>query len=88
MRLEFGDEMVTVSPSTLDDVPEFHKDLPLRQRIQLALEDGAKSIRDLADELDSDRDSVRTTLNRHKGKIFTRLTSAGEPIWGNIKLET
>ena len=88
LSLAFGDEMVTVSPSTLDDVPEFHADLPLRQRIQLALEDGAKSIRDLADELDSDRDSVRTTLNRHKGKIFTRLTSAGEPIWGNIKLET
>lgn len=87
-QVGFTDGSVTFSPANIPDVPGLSEDLGLSQRIAAALNIGGKTVKELAQDLEIREESVRTTLNRHKGKLFVQIgTEPGRMKWGNLVRE-
>ena len=86
LKFTFTDESLLVSPAEMKDVPEFHNDLPIKDRVAILLETGAMSIRKLSEELDVPQASVRTVVSRLKDKKFVKTgkDESGEQEWGNM----
>jgi DNA-binding CsgD family transcriptional regulator len=58
--------------------------MTLGQRISAVLKNGALSVKDIAEQLEANENSVKTTLNRHKGDMFSIVNQDGfAPSWGN-----
>ena len=58
--------------------------MTLGQRISAILRNGALSVKEIAVILEANENSVKTTLNRHKGDLFSIVNQDGfAPSWGN-----
>ena len=77
----FDDDAVLLQREDVRDSPALAQAGGMALRIEHLLGNGAMTVRDIADELDADRDSVRTTLNRSK-----RFVKVGER-WGMRAIE-
>lgn len=77
-RLVFGGDSVRVTKQDVSDIPEFSSELPLHISIQQVLKSGPLSVKEIAEELGANEDSVGRTLRRHKGKYFIKVDSQ----WG------
>lgn len=86
LKFTFTDESLKVDPAEMKDVPEFHNDLPIKDRVAILLETGAMSIRKLSEELDVPQASIRTVVSRWKDKKFVKVgkDASGEQEWGNM----
>jgi energy-coupling factor transporter ATP-binding protein EcfA2 len=73
------DDAITMAKEDLRDVSELVKELSISDRIELALQGGAMSVKNLAQELDEKDGSIRVALNRHKANLFTKLS---DDQWG------
>lgn len=74
---------VSIRRTEIAEVAELAEDLKLWERIRHALRGGAKTIAELSNELDKERDDIRRTLNR-KNKLFTLVTGNADGVhrWG------
>ena len=61
-------------------MPDLAHTLTLKERIEATLDRGKQTVAYIAEELDESEDKVRTTLNRHRDKTFTRIGNE----WGII----
>ena len=83
-ELTFEDDLVRFKFADIAAVPEFAEGMTLGQRISAVLKNGALSVKDIAETLDANENSVKTTLNRHKGDMFSIVNQDGStPSWGN-----
>jgi hypothetical protein len=78
---------VTVRRINIAEVGELSASLPLWQRMRHALRPGAKTIAELAEELDAKADSVKKALDRDRGRAFTCITDTTDGIhrWALIE---
>ena len=85
-QIDFTEDDVKFSTADVMNIPELAKGLSLNRRISAALHDGGKTVKELAEILESTTESaVRGTLNRGKEKLFVIAgTNLGNPKWGNI----
>lgn len=82
LHVAFTPTSITFSPCAVRDVPELAEGMSTRQRIEdLLLAAGPLKVSEMAEELDVSQASVRRTLNRFKGRTFTRLTGGPEASW-------
>jgi hypothetical protein len=72
IRFTFTDEQIAVDTVNPADEESLAIALPLRLRMITLLRGGAKTIVEIADELDAKADSVTKVLNRHKA-TFTQI---------------
>lgn len=70
---EFGDDAVFITREDIGDTPDLEVALPTRQRIERALTGGPLTQAQIADLLDANENTVRSTLNRFKDRLFTCL---------------
>ena len=83
-ELTFEDDLVRFKFADIAAVPEFAEGMTLGQRISAVLKNGALSVKDIAEMLEANENSVKTTLNRHKGDMFSIVNQDGfAPSWGN-----
>jgi hypothetical protein len=80
-------QKVTVRHIDVADVHELAPSLPLWQRMKHALRGGAKTIAELATELDSKPDTVKKALGRDKGRAFVLVSNTDDGIhrWALIE---
>ncbi|MEP6470106.1 MAG: AAA family ATPase [Chloroflexota bacterium] len=71
IEIEHGPEATTIRRTDLASEPDLAREIPLRLRIKQALLGGSLTYDELADSLDADRETVRRTVNRYTGKLFT-----------------
>ena len=69
-QIDFTDDDVTFSATSVMDVPELAKGISLNQRLSAALQHGGKTVKELAEILETSESAVRGTLNRGKDKSF------------------
>ena len=74
-------EATTFKPGNVEDYAELDKTRSISQRLTSALRPGAKTAAELAEELDADEGSIRTTLNRNKTQ-FSTFKNDGQTYWG------
>ena len=87
-EVDFTDGAVTFSSANIPDVPGLSEGLSLSQRIAAALNMGGTTVKELAQDLDIREETVRTTLNRNKEKLFVQFgTEPGNMKWGNLTRE-
>lgn len=77
----FGNASISVEQVAVRDIPELAEGGTLRDRIAGALRHGAMTVKEIADETGLGENTIRTTLNRSKGKVFTALDKTKEPHW-------
>lgn len=73
---------VVVEPYELLEDPGQAANLPMKDRIAALLKTGKRTVKEIAEEVVSDENSVRTTLNRHKGTLFQPFKDGSETYWG------
>ncbi|MHB8619575.1 MAG: AAA family ATPase [Chloroflexota bacterium] len=79
------DGRITFAQESLQEQDvELAASVPLVERIAHALQHGERSVQEIAESLEKDEPSVRTTLNRHKGRRFTQRDQSGK--WGLLHL--
>ncbi len=84
-QVDFTEDEVTFSITSVMDVPELARGLSLNQRISAALRDGGLSTKELADVLEGTTEgSIKATLNRGKDKFVVIGTDLGYMKWGNL----
>lgn len=81
LRFTFTETAIDVRPIDVADVESLASALSLRDRIKHVLQRGARTIPDIASELDADHDSVKRTINRYAGThakviLFAKIPSA------------
>ena len=69
-RITFTEDRTYFTKCDPADTPDLAEKMPIRQRMQHLLRGGAVSMKQLAEELDADPDTVRRTAQRHR-QIFT-----------------
>ena len=74
-QFAFDDDAIYVHKQDIRDVPELAVNLKWADQIENILRRGPMSGADLATELDTTQDLIRTTCNRNKDKRFIRLTN-------------
>jgi len=81
--IHFDENYNTISfkPGDVEDYAELDQTRSISQRVTSALRPGAKTAAELAEELDADEGSIRTTLNRNKTK-FQTFKDDGQTYWG------
>mgnify|MGYP003138202493 FL=1 len=81
--IHFDENYNTISfkPGSVEDYAELDQTRSISQRVTSALRPGAKTAAELAEELDADEGSIRTTLNRNKTK-FQTFKDDGQTYWG------
>jgi hypothetical protein len=78
LRLQFKDDSISLDPISIDEVPEFIDTLSLKCRIKNILkETGKLTVKDIAERLNANSDSVRVKLNSNKD-LFVKL----DDTWG------
>ncbi len=77
-RLTFTDGKVVISQQNISNIPDFHKEVPLKYRVQEVLKHGALSVKEIAEQLDANEDSVRHALQRDENKKFVKINNT----WG------
>jgi hypothetical protein len=83
-QLTFENDVVRFTFADIAAVPEFAEGMTLGQRISAVLKNGALSVKEIAEMLEANENSVKTTLNRHKGDMFSIVNQDGfAPFWGN-----
>jgi hypothetical protein len=82
LELTFAPEQVKFSSFDLGTDAELAKDLPLKDRMVKALEQGAMTARDLADQLDAQLGQVKVRLSQKKGSLFIQM---GQDKWGLLR---
>jgi hypothetical protein len=76
---------ITFAPCSLRDIPALAEGMSVRERIKNLLpSSGPLTAKQIAEELDIPQTSVRSALNRFKGRNFTRLTGGPEPTWAAL----
>jgi hypothetical protein len=73
-------QSVTVRRVNVAEVGELSASLPLWQRMKHALRHRAKTIVELAEELDAKPDTIKKALARDKGRAFTCITTSEDGI--------
>lgn len=76
-EVSMSDERTTIHPTNLADTPDLAKEIPLRLRIRSELLGGSLTYAELAERLEAKEDSVRATVKRGYGTIFTTWPDAG-----------
>ena len=85
LEVSFTGDAVYFSKADLSNVPELAETLTLKARIEAALTHGAKTVKDLAEELNTSDANVRYKLNQFKDRDFIQLeTNLGTPKWGML----
>lgn len=81
--IHFDEEynVINFKPGNVEDYAELDKTRSISQRLSSALRPGAKTAAELAEELDADEGSIRTTLNRNKTQ-FSTFKNDGQVYWG------
>ena len=80
-----------VSQFNPSDEPEFSSGIALHLRIALLLKDGeARTVQQIAEDIDAPEETVRKTLNRYKGKKWYCVTHGGgrgkEAEWARLDI--
>ncbi len=83
LKLSFGDA-VRITSLDLTEAPELAEALSLSERLKAALKHGAKTAKDLADELDAKHAQIKARLSDGQGKWCTNV---GEGKWGLLARE-
>jgi hypothetical protein len=82
---------IVFDQTELSDVPDLAARTSLSQRVLEALKRGSATVRDLAEDLDANEGSVKTTLNRLGGKVVQLHPGAGGrgkvAEWGRASLD-
>jgi len=81
--IHFDEDYNTISfkPGNVEDYAELDQTRSISQRLSSSLRGGAKTTSELAEELDADEGSIRTTLHRNKTK-FQSFKNDGQTYWG------
>jgi len=82
LRLVFGSDAVRFEALDLTDEPTLAESLSLSTRLKAVLKDGGKTVKELADELDSKVPQIRARLSEGQGKWCTAL---GDGRWGLLQ---
>jgi hypothetical protein len=77
LEIEHGPDATVIRRTDLAAEPDLAREIPLRLRIKQALLSGSLTYDELADSLEADRESVRRTVNRYTGKLFTTFPDGG-----------
>jgi hypothetical protein len=75
-RITFDDERTAFDSRDVADVEELAQSLPLWQRMRAALKLGARTVPELARELEAKEDTISKAVRRHD-KVFTRVVGPG-----------
>ena len=82
LKLQFG-EAVQFEPLELENEPELAQALPLKARIEHALASGAKTAKDISEELDAPLTQIRNRLSEGRDQWATPVGKVdGEIRWG------
>ena len=81
IRFDEQDNTISFQRGNVEDYKELDQTRSISQRVTSALKAGAKTTRELSEELESDEGSIRTTLNRQKTKFLT-FKDDGQTYWG------
>jgi hypothetical protein len=73
--LRFDPDQTRVARVDVKDVPELAGHAPIKDRMVHFLRGGAKTYREIADELGIAEDAVRQTVKRWEGRVFYKLTA-------------
>ncbi len=79
-RFTFDELRTTIERKDVRDVPALATEVRLRDRIVRALKGGALSYVELGERLDQNVDTIRITVTRHEGKLFTRVTNTPDGV--------
>ncbi|HYN63235.1 MAG TPA: AAA family ATPase, partial [Candidatus Limnocylindrales bacterium] len=71
LEIDHGLEATVIRRTELAADVDLAREVPLRLRIKQALLGGSLTYDELAESLDADRETVRRTVNRYTGKLFT-----------------
>ena len=84
LRFQPGDSRITVYPFDLTEAtPQAVAGAGLVYRLRLALSRGSRTVEALAEELGANADTIRRTLNRHRGKgTFVAVPDSAPQAWG------
>ena len=77
LRFTFTEGRIDIHQTDLAAAEDFAAQIPLWQRMERALRGGPLTLAALADELDAKPETLKKTVDRSKGRMFTRLPGAG-----------
>jgi hypothetical protein len=69
-RFRFEADRTTIEPTSPAEIPEAAQDLPLVERLALALRRGPRAPEELAEELDAKADTISRTARRYRNTRF------------------
>jgi len=85
-RFDFFDTSIKVKEIKPSQIPEIAKDMPLKFQIkELLAAEGALTVGQIAEELETTQASVRVVLNRGKGKDFIKVDGLSWGILGQAE---
>lgn len=73
-RFDFDADRIVVGPADIASESEFSARVPLWQRMAAELRGGPMTMAKLAEVLDAKMDTIKKTVERSKGRLFTRVT--------------
>ena len=83
LELSFSGNAVYFNRADLRTIPEMAESVSLKGRIEVSLGMGAKTVKELADDLGTTPATVRDKLNQYRDKAFIQLDSTSrEAKWG------
>lgn len=71
LEIDHGAERTVIRRTELAADADLAREIPLKARIKDALLGGSLTYDELAERLEADRETVRRTVNRYTGKLFT-----------------
>ncbi len=75
--VNFDGDRLAISRTDIREIADFEPQVPLRERMRVALRSGARSSKDLAALLDAPEGSVRRAFDRDGGRCFVRVEGVG-----------
>ncbi len=76
LQFAFQAGRIAISQADLADSEDFAAAIPTWQRMKSALRGGPLTLAALADEIDAKQDTLKKTIDRSKGRLFTRVSGA------------